>query len=208
MAKDVAFIPRVFETTGTGEREYDLFSRLLKDRIIFIGSEIDDHIANLVVAQLLFLQMDDKRHDISIYLNSPGGDVSAGFAIYDTMQFVQCDVATYCIGATSSMAALLLAGGTKGKRYALPHSSIMIHQPWSHMHGTAIDIEIHAKEINWLKLRINQILAQHSGQSVEAMAEATDRDRFLSADEAMAFGLVDEVVTTLRKKSDSEEVAP
>ncbi len=193
-------MPRVFETTGTGEREYDLFSRLLKDRIIFIGSEIDDRVANLIVAQLLFLQMDDKNRDISIYLNSPGGEVTAGLAIYDTMQFVQCDVATYCIGSAASMAAVLLAGGTKGKRFALPHSRIMIHQPWGSVHGTAVDIDILAKEINWMKRRLNEILAQHSGQTVETMAAKTDRDAYLSSREAMEFGLIDEVVESLRDR--------
>jgi ATP-dependent Clp protease protease subunit len=198
----VAFMPRVFETTGTGEREYDLFSRLLKDRIIFIGSGINDRVANLIVAQLLFLQMDDKHRDISIYLNSPGGDVTAGLAIYDTMQFVQCNVATYCVGSAASMGAILLAGGTKGKRYALPHSRIMIHQPWGQVHGTALDIEILANEINWMKRRLNEILAHHSGQSYEAMAAATDRDKYLSSREAQEFGLIDEVVESLKDEKE------
>ena len=147
---------------------------------------------------MLFLQMEDKRHDIALYLNSPGGDVTAGFAIYDTMRFVQCDVATYCVGAASSMAAVLLAAGTKGKRFALPHARILIHQPWSTIRGPATDIAIHAKEIAWLKRRVNELLAQHSGQPIDAVTAATDRDRFMSAAEARAFGLVDEVVTTLR----------
>ena len=187
-------VPIVVEQTGRGERAYDIYSRLLKDRIIFIGSAIDDLVANLVIAQMLFLQMEDATKDINVYINSPGGVVTAGLAIYDTMQFVKPDVSTYCIGQAASMGALLLAGGTKGKRYSLPHSRIMIHQPWGGAQGTASDISIHAKEILKLKDRLNQILADHTGQSLDKVAQDTDRDFFMSADEAKAYGLIDEVI--------------
>ncbi len=196
--RGVVFVPHVWETTGQGEREFDLFSRLLKDRIIFVGSEITDHIANLVVAQMLFLQTEDRKREIALYLNSPGGFVTSGLAIYDTMKFVQCDVATYCLGSASSMAAVLLAAGTKGKRFALPHSRIMIHQPWGRATGTAADIRIHAEEINRMKRRVNEILAEHSGQPVAKVEKDTDRDRYMSADEAKGYGLVDEVVQSLK----------
>ena len=187
-------VPIVVEQTGRGERAYDIYSRLLKDRIIFIGSAIDDLVANLVIAQMLFLQMEDATKDINVYIHSPGGYVTAGLAIYDTMQFVKPDVSTYCIGQAASMGALLLAGGTKGKRYSLPHSRIMIHQPWGGAQGTASDISIHAKEILKLKDRLNQILADHTGQSLDKVAQDTDRDFFMSADEAKAYGLIDEVI--------------
>jgi ATP-dependent Clp protease protease subunit len=199
------FVPHVFETTGPEEREYDLFSRLLKDRIVFIGSEITDRLANLVVAQLLFLQTEDKKRDIALYLNSPGGFVTAGMAIYDTMRFVQCDVATYCIGAASSMAAVLLAAGTKGKRFALPHARIMIHQPWSGVRGTATDIAIHAKELQWMRHRIDEILSTHCERPVAEVATATDRDRYMSAAEAKGFGLIDDVIESLRGRGTAEE---
>ena len=197
-------IPYVIEKTGRGERAYDIYSRLLEDRIVFIGTPIDDHVANAVIAQLLFLQKDNKTQDIHIYINSPGGSVSAGLAIYDTMQFVQCDVATYCIGMNASMAALLLAGGTHGKRYALPNSRIMIHQPWGGAQGTAADIEIQAKEIVKMKAQINRLLARHTGQSLEKIERDADRDYYMSAEEAQAYGLVDEVLEPLKPSGASQ----
>ncbi len=194
-------IPMVIEKTGRGERAYDIYSRLLEDRIVFLGAPIDDHVANVVIAQMLFLQKENKHQDINLYVNSPGGLVTAGLAIYDTMQFVQCDVATYCIGQAASMGAVLLAAGTKGKRYALPHSRIMIHQPWGGARGTAADIEIHAEEILKLRTSLNTILSKHSGRSVEDIATDTDRDKFLSSHQAKEYGLVDEVVETLKEDS-------
>jgi ATP-dependent Clp protease protease subunit len=190
--------PIVIEKTGRGERSYDIWSRLLKDRIIFIGTPIDDYIANLVIAQLLFLQMENKSQDINIYINTPGGHVYAGMAIYDTMQFVHCDVATYCIGQASSMGALLLAAGTKGKRYSLPHSRIMMHQPSGGAQGTAADIRIQADEILYLKKTLTKLFSKHSGQSLDKVAKDGDRDHFMSADEAKKYGLVDEVVESLK----------
>ena len=190
--------PIVIEKTGRGERSYDIWSRLLKDRIIFVGMGIDDYMANLVIAQMLFLQMENKSQDIHIYINSPGGYVSSGLAIYDTMQFVHCDVATYCIGQASSMAALLLAGGTKGKRYALPNSRIMIHQPSGGAQGTASDIKITAEEILKLKKRMTKLISKHTGQAPEKVEKDSDRDHFMSADEAKAYGVVDEVVESLK----------
>ncbi len=190
--------PIVIEKTGRGERSYDIWSRLLKDRIIFIGTGIDDYIANLVIAQMLFLQMENKSQDINVYVNSAGGYVSAGMAIYDTMQFVHCDVATYCIGQASSMAALLLAGGTKGKRYALPNSRIMIHQPSGGAQGTASDIKITADEILRLKKSMNKLFAKHTGQAVDKVERDSDRDCFMSSDEAKKYGIVDEVVDSLK----------
>jgi len=190
--------PIVIEKTGRGERSYDIWSRLLKDRIIFIGTPIDDYIANLVIAQLLFLQMENKSQDINIYINTPGGHVYAGMAIYDTMQFVHCDVATYCIGQASSMGALLLTAGTKGKRYALPNSRIMIHQPAGGAQGTASDIKITAEEILRLKKNMTRLLSKHTGQPVERIQKDSDRDYFMSADEAKKYGLVDEVVESLK----------
>jgi len=190
--------PIVIEKTGRGERSYDIWSRLLKDRIIFIGTPIDDYIANLVIAQMLFLQMENKSQDVNVYINTPGGHVTAGMAIYDTMQFVHCDVATYCIGQASSMGALLLAAGTKGKRYALPHSRIMMHQPSGGAQGTAADIRIQADEILSMKKTLNKLFAKHSGQSIDKVAKDSDRDHFMSADEAKKYGLVDEVVESLK----------
>jgi ATP-dependent Clp protease protease subunit len=190
--------PIVIEKTGRGERSYDIWSRLLKDRINFIGTPIDDYIANLVIAQLLFLQMENKSQDINIYINTPGGHVYAGMAIYDTMQFVHCDVATYCIGQASSMGALLLAAGTKGKRYSLPHSRIMMHQPSGGAQGTAADIRIQADEILHLKKTLTKLFAKHSGQPFDKVAKDGDRDHFMSADEAKKYGLVDEVVESLK----------
>ena len=190
-------VPIVVEQTGRGERSYDIYSRLLQDRIIILGTEIDDSVASVVVAQLLFLQAQDAQKDISIYINSPGGVVTAGLAIYDTMQFISCDVATYCIGQAASMAAVLLAAGTKGKRFALPNSRIMIHQPLGGAEGQATDISIQAQEILRIKANLNGILASHSGRSIEDITRDTDRDNFMSAEEAKAYGLIDEVL--LRK---------
>lgn len=191
--------PIVIEKTGRGERSYDIWSRLLKDRIIFIGTPIDDYIANLVIAQMLFLQMENKSQDINLYINSPGGAVNAGLAIYDTMQFVHCDVATYCIGQAASMAALLATAGTKGKRFALPNSRLMIHQPWGGTAGTAADIRIQADEILALKKRLNQLYAKHTGKSVEMLERDSDRDYYMAAEEAKKYGLVDEVVESLKE---------
>jgi ATP-dependent Clp protease protease subunit len=193
-------IPMVIETTGRGERSYDIFSRLLKDRIIFIGSPINDYVANIVIAQLLFLQTEKKNQDIHLYINSPGGSVTSGLAIYDTMQFVQCDVATYCIGQTSSMGAVLLAAGTKGKRYVLPHARVMLHQPWGGVRGTATDISIQAEEIIMLRKQINDILVKHTGKALEQIEIDTDRDFYMSAEEATAYGLVDEVLESLKDR--------
>ncbi|MGB9601499.1 MAG: ATP-dependent Clp protease proteolytic subunit, partial [Limisphaerales bacterium] len=174
-------VPMVVEQTGRGERGYDIYSRLLVDRIVILGTPIDDTVANLIIAQLLFLQMTDPKKDIHLYINSPGGSVTAGLAIYDTLQFVTCDVNTYCIGQAASMGAVLLAAGTKGKRFALPNARILIHQPWGGVQGQATDISIQAREILRLKDRLNEILAKHTGHSVEEIARDTDRDRFMSA---------------------------
>ncbi len=190
-------IPMVIETTGRGERSYDIYSRLLKDRVMFIGP-VDDHMANLVVAQLLFLQMEDSDKDIHIYINSPGGSVTAGLAIYDTIQFLKPVVSTYCIGQAASMGALLLAAGTKGKRYSLPNSRVMIHQPWGGAQGTVSDINIQAKEISTLKAKLNKILSHHTGHDVAKIEKDTERDYFMSSDEAKAYGIVDEVVENVR----------
>ncbi|PIQ81808.1 MAG: ATP-dependent Clp endopeptidase, proteolytic subunit ClpP [Candidatus Omnitrophica bacterium CG11_big_fil_rev_8_21_14_0_20_64_10] len=192
-------VPIVVEQSGRGERAYDIYSRLLKDRIIFIGSGIDDLVANLVIAQLLFLQMEDPKKDINVYINSPGGHVTAGLAIYDTMQFVKPDVATYCMGQAASMGALLLCAGTKGKRYALPNSRIMIHQPWGGAQGSASDISIQAAEILRLKERLNQILVYHTGRDLKQVEQDTDRDHFLSGEEAQTYGLVDEVIVSSKQ---------
>lgn len=189
-----AVIPIVIEKTGQGERAWDIYSRLLKERIIFIGNEVSDASANVVIAQLLYLQFENKSQDISIYINSPGGSVTAGLAIYDTMQFVGCDVATYCLGQASSMGAVLLAAGTKGKRYALPHARIMIHQPWGGTRGTTADVEIQAAEIKRLKVTLNKILAFHTGKEVGQIETDSDRDFFMSAQEAADYGLVDQVI--------------
>ncbi|MBI4713260.1 MAG: ATP-dependent Clp endopeptidase proteolytic subunit ClpP [Planctomycetes bacterium] len=194
-------VPIVIEKTAKGERSYDIWSRLLKDRIIFIGSPIDDYVANIIIAQMLFLQMENKKQDISVYINSPGGSVTAGLAIYDTMQFVQCDVATYCIGQASSMGAVLLAAGTKGKRYILPHARVMLHQPWGGAQGAATDIKIHAEEIIKLKEKINNIIAKHTGKPLDRIEKDTDRDFFMSAQEAKAYGIADEVVDSLKNTS-------
>lgn len=193
-------VPMVVEKSGHAERAYDIFSRLLKERIIFIGTPIDDNVSNLIIAQLLFLQSEDASKDISVYVNSPGGSVTAGLAIYDTMQYIKPDVSTFCIGQCASMGAVLLAAGAKGKRFALPYSRIMIHQPWGGTQGTAADISIQAKEILRMREELNKILAQHTGQSVEMIERDTDRDFFMSAEEAKKYGLVDAVLTSPPKK--------
>lgn len=194
----MSIIPIVIEQTGRSERAYDIYSRLLKDRIIFIGTIIDDHIANTVIAQLLFLQTEDPDKDIHLYVNSPGGIVSSGLAIYDTMQYVKPNIATYCIGQAASMGALLLAAGTKGKRFALPHSRIMLHQPMGGFQGQATDIEIHAREILKMKDTLNKILSNHTGQPYEKVQTDTDRDFFMSGEEAKEYGIVDEVIHTIK----------
>jgi len=195
-------IPQVIEETGRGERAYDIYSRLLKDRIIFLGGDIEDYRANLVIAQLLYLQNENADADISIYINSPGGIITSGMAVYDTMQFVGCDVRTYCIGQASSMAAVLLAAGTKGKRYVLPNSRVLIHQPMGGARGSATDIGIQAEEILRMRERLNEILAEHTGQTVEQIEKDVDRDRFMSAEEAVEYGLADEIIKSLPKKEE------
>ena len=198
--KNQTLIPMVIEQTSRGyERAYDIYSRLLKDRIVFIGTPIDDNVANLLIAQMLFLQMEDVHKDINIYVNSPGGSVTAGLAIYDTLQFVKPDVATYCVGQATSMGALILCAGTKGKRFALPNSRIMIHQPWGGIQGVAEDISRHAKEILKLRDQISAILSEHTKQPLEKIQKDTDRDYFMSAEEAKEYGLVDEVIVTKKK---------
>ncbi len=192
-------IPTVVEQTHRGERGWDLFSRLLKDRVVFLGREIDDAIANVIIAQLLFLDAEDPDKDIMLYINSPGGSVTAGLAIYDTMQFLHADVATVCTGQAASMGSFLLAAGAKGKRFALPHASVVIHQPLAGFRGQATDIEIHAREIMRTKETINELYAKHTGQPVDKIARDTDRDNFLSAAEARDYGILDEVLTTLKK---------
>jgi ATP-dependent Clp protease protease subunit len=198
-------VPMVVEQTGRGERAYDIFSRLLKERIIFLGTPIDDSIASLIIAQLLFLESEDPDKDINLYVNSPGGNVSSGLAIYDTMQFVRPDVATICIGMAASMGAVLLAGGAKGKRSALPNSRIMIHQPWGGVQGTATDISIQAEEILHMKRKLNQILAHHAGKPVEQVEKDTDRDYYLSSEEAKNYGLIDNVLAQRPKLESKKE---
>lgn len=192
-----AYIPNpiVIEQTSRGERQYDIYSRLLKDRIIFLGTEVNDVVANLLIAQMLFLQSDDPEKDIHFYINSPGGSVTAGLGIYDTMQFLKCDICTYCVGQAASMGAFLLSSGSKGKRFSLPNARIMIHQPWGGFQGQATDIDIHAKEILRLKERLNSIMAENCGRKVEELTQDTERDHFLSSEEAKTYGLVDEVIT-------------
>jgi ATP-dependent Clp protease protease subunit len=191
---DMPLVPYVVEKSGREERVYDIYSRLLKDRIIFLGSQINDEVANIVVAQMIFLQSDDPKADIHLYINSPGGSVSAGLAIYDTMQFVTCDVATYCIGQAASMGAVLLTAGSANKRFALPNARIMIHQPLAGMQGTAEEIAIHAKEFRRIKQRMNEILIKHTGHSLDKIEKDTDRDRFMTAEEAAEYRLVDRVI--------------
>jgi len=192
-------IPTVVESTHRGEREWNIFSRLLKDRIVFLGTPVDDFVANTIIAQLLFLESEDPEKEITLYINSPGGLVTAGLAIYDTMQYVRCPVATVCIGQAASMGALLLCAGDKGMRRALPHSRIMIHQPLGGFRGQATDIEIHAREILELRERLNRIMAHHTGRSVEEVAKATERDNFMSAEKALEFGLIVQVVSPAKK---------
>jgi ATP-dependent Clp protease, protease subunit len=197
--KNSYLVPTVVEQTSRGERAFDIYSRLLKDRIIFIGTPIDDHVANLVVAQMLFLQMEDAKKDINIYINSPGGSVTAGLAVYDTIQFVTCDVNTYCMGIAASMGAVLLCAGTKGKRYALPNSDIMIHQVSGGAQGQASDVERQVEFMFKLKKRLNQILAIHTGKTIEQVTKDADRDYYMSAEEAREYGLVDEVVKSRKE---------
>ncbi|MEE9595832.1 MAG: ATP-dependent Clp endopeptidase proteolytic subunit ClpP [Acidiferrobacterales bacterium] len=193
-AVGLGLIPMVVETTGRGERAYDIYSRMLKERVVFLVGPIEDHNANLVVAQLLFLESENPDKDIHLYINSPGGVVNAGLAIYDTVQFVKPDVSTVCTGQAASMAALILAGGAKGKRYALPHARMMIHQPLGGFEGQATDIDIHAKEILRVRERLNKILVKHTGQTMKRVQQDTDRDYFMDAEEAVGFGLMDEVI--------------
>ena len=192
--KALNLVPIVVEQTARGERSYDIYSRLLKERVVFIVGEVEDHMANLIVAQLLFLESENPDKDIHLYINSPGGAVTAGLAIYDTMQFVKPDVSTICVGQAASMGAVLLAAGAKGKRYALPHSRIMVHQPLGGFHGQATDVEIHAREILDARSRLNKILAHHTGQSLEKIGRDTDRDNFMSGEGARDYGLVDSVL--------------
>ncbi|MDI6850525.1 MAG: ATP-dependent Clp endopeptidase proteolytic subunit ClpP [bacterium] len=194
------YVPYVIEVTGRGERVYDIYSRLLKDRIIFLGSPINGHVANLVVAQMLFLEAENPERDINLYINSPGGEVTAGLAIYDTMQYIKPDVATICVGMAASMGAVLLAAGKKGKRYALPHSRIMIHQPWGGVEGQAIDIKIHAEEIMKMRDILNNILSKHTGQPIEKIERDTDREFFMSALEAKEYGIIDEVIFSRKEE--------
>lgn len=196
----MSIIPIVIEQTGRNERAYDIYSRLLKDRIVFIGTGIDDSVANIVIAQLLFLQTEDPDKDIHLYINSPGGIVSSGLAIYDTMQYVKPDIATYCIGQAASMGALLLAAGSKTKRFSLPNSRIMLHQPMGGFHGQATDIDIHAREILRMKEKLNTILSFHTGQSLEKIQADTDRDFFMSGNEAKEYGIVDEVISSIKER--------
>lgn len=192
----MSYVPIVVEQTSKGERSYDIYSRLLKDRIIFVTGEIEDHMANLIVAQLLFLESEDPDKDIHLYINSPGGSVSTGLAIYDTMQYIRPDVSTICVGMAASMASILLAAGAKGKRFALPHSRVMIHQPLGGAQGQATDIEIHAREILRVREEMNQILAAHTGKDPETIKLDTERDHYLTADEALSYGLIDQVVAS------------
>jgi len=196
---DSVLVPMVVEQTGHGERGYDIYSRLLKDRIILLGTPVDDGIANLIVAELLFLQAEDPKKDIDLYINSPGGVITSGLAIYDTMQMLSCDVRTYCIGQCCSMASVLLSAGAKGKRFALPNSRIMIHQPSGGSEGTAADIKIQAEEILRMRTRLNEMLASHTGQPIKRIAADTERDYFMSAEEAVKYGLVDQVLTNTQK---------
>ncbi len=193
------YVPYVIEQTARGERVFDIYSRLLKDRIVFIGSPIDDHVANLVIAQLLYLEAEDPEKDIYLYINSPGGVISSGLAIYDTMQYVKPDVTTICVGMAASMAAVLLAAGTKGKRFALPHSRIMIHQPMGGVEGQAIDIAIHAREIMRMRSILNEILSKHTGQPIDKIERDTDRNFFMSADEAQKYGIIDDVILSRKE---------
>jgi len=201
---DMNYIPYVIEQTGRGERSYDIYSRLLKERIIFLGTEIDSHVANLVTAQLLHLESEDPEKDIYLYLNSPGGEITAGLAIYDTMQYVKPDVATVCVGQAASMAAVLLAGGAKSKRTALPHARVMIHQPYGGFKGQASDVEIHAREMSRIKSELNQILSHHTGRDIQVIEKDSDRDNFMTAKEAKEYGIIDEVFERNPRKFEKE----
>lgn len=192
-------VPYVIDKNGRDERAMDIYSRLLKDRIVILGSQVNDDVANSLVAQLLFLQFEDPKADVHFYINSPGGSITAGMAIYDTMQFISCDVATYCIGQAASMGAILLTAGAKGKRHALPNARIMIHQPLAGMQGTATELEIHAKEVIRIKRKMNEILQKHTGRNLDELERDTDRDRFMSAMEAQEYGLIDSVVEEIRR---------
>lgn len=192
--ENLNLIPIVVEQSARGERSYDIYSRLLKERVIFLVGQVDDHVANVIVAQMLFLESENPDKDISFYINSPGGSVTAGLAIYDTMQFISCDVSTMCIGQAASMGALLMTGGAKGKRFCLPHSRLMIHQPLGGVQGQATDIEIHAREILLIRERLNKIMSDHTGQPMERISQDTDRDNFMSGEESVAYGLIDEVL--------------
>ena len=203
-AESLNLVPMVVEQTARGERAYDIYSRLLKDRLIFIVGDVEDHMANLIVAQLLYLESENAEKDIHLYINSPGGSVTAGLSVYDTMQFINCDVSTICCGQAASMGALLMAGGAKDKRYALPHSRIMVHQPSAGFQGQATDISIHAKEVLELKARLNAIMAKHTGQPIEKIERDLERDHFMSATEALEYGLVDTVLVR-RKEMDAVE---
>jgi ATP-dependent Clp protease protease subunit len=197
-------VPTVIEQTHRGERGWDIFSRLLKDRIVFLGTPINDDVANVVIAQLLFLDSEEPEKDIMLYINSPGGHVTAGLAIYDTMQYLHCDVATICMGQAASMGSFLLAAGTKGKRYALPHSRVMIHQPLAGFQGQATDIDIHAREILKTRDTLNELYSKHTGQAVEKIKSDTERDNFMSSPQAKEYGIIDEVLITAKKKSDDK----
>ena len=203
-AQGLNLVPMVVEQTARGERAYDIYSRLLKDRLIFIVGNVEDHMANLIVAQLLYLESENADKDIHLYINSPGGSVTAGLSIYDTMQFINCDVSTICCGQAASMGALLLAGGAKDKRYALPHSRIMVHQPSAGFQGQATDISIHAKEVLELKSRLNEIMSKHTGQTIMQIEKDLERDHFLSASEALDYGLVDTVLAERKEMSSTE----
>ena len=197
-------VPMVVEQSARGERAYDIYSRLLKERVIFIVGPVEDHMANLVVAQILFLESENPDKDISIYINSPGGSVTAGMSIYDTMQFTKPDISTLCIGQAASMGAVLLTGGSEGKRYALPHSRVMIHQPLGGFQGQASDIDIHAREILKIREQLNRVLARHSGQSIETIAKDTERDNFMDSEDARQYGLIDKVLTTRNAQAESD----
>ena len=203
-AESLNLVPMVVEQTARGERAYDIYSRLLKDRLIFIVGNVEDHMANLIVAQLLYLESENADKDIHLYINSPGGSVTAGLSVYDTMQFINCDVSTICCGQAASMGALLMAGGAKDKRYALPHSRIMVHQPSAGFQGQATDISIHAKEVLALKSRLNEIMAKHTGQPIEKIEQDLERDNFMSASEALEYGLVDTVLAQRKEMSSAD----
>ncbi len=203
--KNQTLVPMVVEKSSMGERAYDIFSRLLKDRIVFIGTPIDDTVANIIIAQILFLQSEDASKPINIYINSPGGSVTSGLAIYDTMQFVKPDICTYCVGQAASMGALLLAAGTKGKRFALPHARIMIHQPWGGVQGAAEDIHIQAQEILRLRDEINELISNHTGQSINKVKKDTDRDYFMTTEEAKAYGILDSVIYPKERAKNKKE---